>query len=73
MELIRAYYQSGEKDKITITLNLMPGGYKLSLVKEGRAPAIYRRSGHVPAGHVPPPISPLHYSTFFSNVLLSCT
>jgi hypothetical protein len=44
----------------------MPGGYELWVVKEGRAPAIYRRSGHVPAGHVPLPISPLHYLYYYS-------
>jgi hypothetical protein len=30
--------------------------------KRAGAPAIYTRSGHVAAGHVPLPISPLHMS-----------
>jgi hypothetical protein len=39
----------------------MPGGYKLWVVVEGEALAIYTRSGHVAAGHVPLPISLLYY------------
>jgi hypothetical protein len=31
----------------------MPSGDELYVRKEGKAPAIYKRSGHVPAGHVP--------------------
>jgi hypothetical protein len=47
------------KHKIIITLNLMPSGHELCVVIEGEALAIYTRSGHVAAGHVPLPISPL--------------
>jgi hypothetical protein len=44
----------------------MPGGYKLLCYanckgKRARALAIYKRSGHVAAGHVPLPISSLYY------------
>jgi hypothetical protein len=42
--------------------------YMLIVRKEGKAPAIYKRSGHVAAGHVLLPFSPLYYSLLLLNI-----